>query len=363
MGGSALKNVESRRLSRVDYLRAEHDAIQAIRTVVGPVPRLESILAYRTKQDFGDLDLLLEDVSLPPNLNESLAGVLRSREYAQTENSNVTSFDFDGFQVDVIVTPPELYDTSVNYFAWNDLGNLMGCVARKLGVHFGWDGLSYRLMDGTEQIDRIVVSRDNGRILTFLGYDPIRHSQGFDTPQEIFEYAASSRFFSPEIYLLENRNAKSRVRDAKRKTYASFLRWLKDPQGLAAFQEATGWTPQEARTAEGAEGGSGVPCDANLRRLRAEFPGCAAAIDKALADRARMAVFKESFNGEVVSRMTGLRYAALGAFMDDFREAMSQAAGGSFRNWALEQTPESLQVALQRHVAASQQPTQRKPTP
>jgi hypothetical protein len=101
----------------------------------------------------------------------------------------------------------------------------MGRVAHKQRFKFGHDGLWYMFREGTHAFRDLLLTRDVDTALGFLGYDPQRFAQGFDMLQEIFEYASSSVFFNADIYPLDNRNHRSRVRDRKRKTYMEFLEW------------------------------------------------------------------------------------------------------------------------------------------
>ena len=41
------------------------------------------------------------------------------------------------FQIDFIKVGEENWETSKNYFSYNDLGNLMGRLAQRLGVKYG----------------------------------------------------------------------------------------------------------------------------------------------------------------------------------------------------------------------------------
>lgn len=339
MGGKALKGIDTHRLERKDYERVTREATEIIRGVVGDQPRIAAIEAYRTKPDFGDLDLLVEDLGTSSEAIKTLALRFKSREHFV--NNNVVSYDYQGFQVDVILTPPDQFKTSQGYYAWNDLGNLIGRVADSAGLKFGWDGLIYRVMDGTEKIEDIVVTRDPSVAIDFLGYDAQRHAQGFDTMEDIYRFTASSPHFHPDLYLLENRNAQSRVRDAKRKTYTGFLQWLQDPDGLAAYH-------QEVSSSHG--GWKREDKSVWLARLRSTFPECREALDRTWAERAKLAVFKTHFNGEAVSAVTGLKHQALGQFMTAFRIQVADESGMPFRAWALGQTQESIARALKDHM-------------
>lgn len=340
MGGKAFKSINTHRLAREDYERIKNESISIIKSVLGAKPRLVAIDAYRAKPDFGDLDLLVEDLGVSPQSIQTIAECFHSREHVI--NGNVVSYDYKGFQVDTIFTPPEQFKASQWYFAWNDLGNLIGRIADSAGLKYGWDGLIYRVMDGSEKLEDIVVTRDPAVAIHFLGYDADRFTKGFDTVEDIFRYTTSSPHFHPDLYLLENRNAKSRVRDAKRKTYTGFLQWLKASDGLKAYHQEVssshgGWQREDKAVW--------------LARLRATFPEFREALDRVRAEKAKLELFKTYFNGETVSSMTGLKNQALGQFMAEFRDCIVMKSGTSFRTWSIGQTEESVGRALKDHLS------------
>ena len=115
MGGKALKNTPAKRIQKEDYELVKTSAIAAVRACMGDQSKIESIQAYRSKADFGDLDLLVECKSLEEMDLHQLAQSIATGEYAL--NANVLSFDHKGFQVDLIMTPSEVYDSSKAYFA------------------------------------------------------------------------------------------------------------------------------------------------------------------------------------------------------------------------------------------------------
>ncbi|WP_457824345.1 hypothetical protein, partial [Staphylococcus aureus] len=57
-------------------------------------------------------------------------------------------------------------------------------------------------------------------------YELLRANGGFRNLLDIFQFVVSSPYANLDIYLLENRNHKSRIRDSKRPTYNAFLDWL-----------------------------------------------------------------------------------------------------------------------------------------
>lgn len=160
MGGNALKNTATRRLDRAAFERVSLDVVAGLEAAF-PTARVVVIPAYATKADFGDLDVLMtaEDVEAHGGV-EALKGLATTR-FGATEvvrNGPVLSFDHrdaaapaePGFQVDVIVQARESFDFALNYFSFNDLGNLIGRTAHKQGASFGHDGLWYVYRDTPE---------------------------------------------------------------------------------------------------------------------------------------------------------------------------------------------------------------------
>lgn len=269
-----------------------------------PCRRISVIQSYASKPDFGDLDVLIEggDGFDPYAAAESLGAVEIVR------NGDVTSAGFamdDGvFQVDLIKAPADGFYFAMHYFAFNDLGNLMGRVAHKAGFKLGHAGLIYVLRDeahGSHVIAELLVTNRWAEAITFLGYDPGGYPIGmdsFETLQDVFEYAVSSPYTNKDIYLLENRNNKSRVRDRKRKTYMEFLDWLesKPAESIPRFD----WTDKSLIRAT------------FLNEALESFPAFEKAYYLALdAHRARQA-FQAKFNGGLVAGIAGLSGRELG---------------------------------------------------
>src|SRR5699024_1764549 len=216
MGGNALRaqGFATRRATAAEY----HDhLIPAIMDTAGgvlPDCRMAPVLSYRNKPDFGDADIVLESNYLPPDWQARLSDALGSR--AQVSNGPVFSLEYDGFQVEFWLQPARDYCFARRYFAWNDLGNLIGRVAHGMGFKFGQDGLWHvnrRGAGGCRVVGTLLVTRNFDSALQFLGYDPLSHGAGFDTLEAIYRYAANSIWFDPSAFMLENRSHKARVRD------------------------------------------------------------------------------------------------------------------------------------------------------
>lgn len=301
MGGNALKQHKAVRLEKNDYDRVAGQCIARLRGLY-PDGRIEAIQAYREKQDFGDLDVLVAaDGYDPLKASDALSSVEVVR------NGPVTSVGVETpnggiFQVDLIKSPLKEFDYASRYFRWNDLGNLVGRIAHAMGVAHRHDGLYFYYRDGDHLFREILLTLDHDLALTFLGFDPMRFNRGFDTLEDVFRFVASSCFFNRDIYLLQNRNAKSRVRDSKRPSYMQFLAWCESRPDLPSFSFPV-------------DKGSWLP------RIAEHFPSFSAEHEKAKSDLARIHAAKEKFNGELASRITGLQGKPLGEQVRKFRDS------------------------------------------
>ncbi len=311
MGGKALKNTTTQRLDRADFERVSARVAQVLGERF-PGARVAVIPAYASKADFGDLDILLEsEPAQAAGGTEALMALAREVFHATDlfKNGNVLSFDYretarqtePGFQVDVITMHGASFEFALNYFSFNDLGNLMGRTAHKQGCSFGHDGLWYYFRDGDYKFREVLLTRDFDTALVAMGYDPARFHQGFEGLEDIFGYVAGSAYFNRDIFLLENRNHQSRVRDRKRKTYTEFLKWCEARPALPAY-------PYPADKREW------------LAHLFAQFPPFKGEYDQAQVDLERQRRVKLRFNGEFVRALTGLEDRALGELMRRFKE-------------------------------------------
>eukprot|EP01027_Heterolobosea_sp_BB2_P002079 GEZU01003129.1.p1 GENE.GEZU01003129.1~~GEZU01003129.1.p1 ORF type:complete len:331 (+),score=118.41 GEZU01003129.1:368-1360(+) len=158
-------------------------------------------------------------------LDKFLKETLRSREVAP--NGDVISFEYKNFQVDLIFVAPENFEIATVFFAFNDLGNLMGRIAHRFGLKYGFQGLTYPVNapDGT-RLGNILLSRDPRRIFEFIGFDYDRFLQGFDELKDIFDYVLSSKYFDCSIFDREKMSKINRKRDRKRKTFNAFVDYV-----------------------------------------------------------------------------------------------------------------------------------------
>ena len=202
MGGNAIKGAV--RLDKSEYCALETKVCDAFAKYgIKAFP----VVAYADKSSFGDMDVLVQTDDYSPS---KIACILGATDVVR--NGSVTSMGIPcpqgTFQVDDIgVDSPEWAEV---YFSYNDLGNLMGRIAHKMGFKYGHNGLRYVVRDPDNPsyvVKEILVTYDYPIVFDFMGYDYARYwVESFNSLEDIFEYVADNPFFDPDIYLLQNRN-------------------------------------------------------------------------------------------------------------------------------------------------------------
>lgn len=272
MGGLALKEFGVQRKNKKEHDEIIKKVCNTLREIDKEIEPME-ILAYREKESFGDADILCSSEFLTFDKIEKVMKRLHSKGYVSNVGKNpkekrcdVYSIEVDGFQVDLISLPKEYKQIAWSYFNYNDVGNLMGCVASAMGFKFGFFGLELPLYDSEtgQQYEKISVSTKVESIIKFLGFDFEVYKKGFNNLNEIFKYISCGKYMSPDLFALENRNAKARVRDAKRTTYMNFLEYLKSDVVKKPSNGWFEWKMQEAIIEQRA---------AFLEEAKCTFPG------------------------------------------------------------------------------------------
>lgn len=231
MGGNAFKDLETVRLSTRELEKLSKRVVNELRNFKvywEQFSYIEPIPYYKEKESHRDLDIL---VSCSDYIWSYFTDALTETHDNVYHNKNVISYTEDVssflcsaqyFQVDIIRVDREDFKSALNYYSFNDLGNLIGRIYHNLGLKYGHNGLSYIHRNGDHVCFKINVSKCLYEIYEFIG---LSYKTEFKNLQDIFEFVSSSKYFNPDIYLLQNRNNKSRARDRKRKTYMEFLDW------------------------------------------------------------------------------------------------------------------------------------------
>ena len=225
MGGKLLATwgLPERRLDNVNYEKIKTDLLHTLATDVEfnePV-KLHAMVApaIRDKVDHGDLDIIVgvfDGVDMKWKGKDFLSYIEELTTYKPHKNSNVISFHIQGFQVDVTFVPYEEFAMSVIYTSWGDLGNLMGRIYHKMGLHYGHSGLQFWIRQGmfdnniawsdSDHIyEKVVLSRNAKEIFTIGGFDYDRWLQGFDSEQDVFDFITSSKYFDPALFYVDEK--------------------------------------------------------------------------------------------------------------------------------------------------------------
>jgi hypothetical protein len=225
MGGNAL-NIETKRISSDEYNDIEYEiSILLIENGI----KCFTPYSYESKQSFGDLDILISRESFESNDDMYDFIMDKFSPKSVLRNKSVISFDYIGFQVDFILIDVESYEPAKVYYSYNDLGNLMGRIANKMGFRYGHEGL--RLDYASPHMSKkltIFLSRDPKVIFTFLGFDHNRFREGFYDLEGIFKYVVYSKFFTSSLFQYENLNHQNKTRNKKRVNYRLFLEYIAD---------------------------------------------------------------------------------------------------------------------------------------
>lgn len=299
MGGNALKHLGVQRISANEY----YPLVESVCELFFQMFQQQAtpIKSFATKPDFGDVDLLIVAQDLPLNWRELLVGHFNSRGYVC--NGDVTSMEIRNVQFDFIDCLAVDKDWTEIYFAYNDLGNLMGRIANQMGFKYGHKGLIYMLRDDRKDhvLAAIELHQSAQEVFDFLGYDYAKWQQGFENLEDIFEFVVSSKWFNSEIFLLQNSNYTSRVRNAKRKSYTAFLKWSEENHHrLNQFQ----W-----------ENNAIDQASFHLQRACVKWPELVKRINIEKAKESENRALKLVWNGENVSSWTGYIGRDLGNLM------------------------------------------------
>lgn len=298
MGGRLLSlfDLPEKRIGRDDYERITREVESKLLT---QYPRAESLRTFSSKISFGDLDCLV-DVN---NGEKPLFDFIK-REFhpAPHKNGQTISFPLEGFQCDLISVGKENFDVARDYLAW-ETGCAMGVVANSLGLRYGWDGLhlKYPLNLISPELPAhdfflITLEKRPRVIFEILGFDYERFEQGFSAKEDLFKWIASSNYFDPKIFNLDELNSSNRTRNAKRPTYNALVEWVRDKEGKPR------------------------PSKAEMREfIIREYPHVQAKIEEKSSQIIKNKERAAKFNGNLVRELTGLEGAALGKFIKDFK--------------------------------------------
>lgn len=243
MGGNALKHTGVRRYQDAEFKELAKTLVPKVREVFQT--QAELVKSYKNKESHGDMDIL---VLLNDKFSFKEKMELIETHFNPTDiikNSDCWSFDYQELQIDLIFTPEENWETSQVFFAYNDLGNLMGKIFHKFSLKYGFDGVKYvlRTNDNSRVLKEFVLTKDMEKAFKFIGLSWEKFQEGFTDIKEIFDYVIGSPYFSSESFKLENLNAINKKRNARRKVYQEFVEYTKDIEKNFVFKSKDTYLP------------------------------------------------------------------------------------------------------------------------
>ena len=300
MGGNALTEGLTRRHDKSEYFNKSLDVINRMIRISG-ISRVRLIESYRSKETFGDSDILYSTLWDTPYDVETIKEVFpESKEISR--NTSVISLEYDELQVDLIHVKMCEFNYALDYFAYNDSGNLCGKLAHQLGLKHGHRGLTLPIRDGDNIVGEVILTQEHSTALRLLDLNPDTFDAGFETLEDIFKFVRRSKYFSPESYKLENLNTIGKMRDKKRATYRAFLE----------YNEANPIDNPYIKSKD------------KLVHLEYIFdyfgPAVREEYAKVTQELAATRYIKTRFNGDIVAKLTGYTGKGLGQFMQYLRK-------------------------------------------
>jgi hypothetical protein len=295
-------------MPRAEYLDREREIRAYLHDKIGSNFRIPRY--YTNKPDFGDMDVVVCAAAAEPMgwpvLREEFVSDLG---ITQTKTAGVFSTIYRELQVDFFLREEDVFHSTDSYLSFNDVGNLIGKICRRLGLKYGEDGLSwvFRRPDNEHYRRDILISRNPESIFGFLGLSYEEWLRGFDELDDIFCWVIQSPYFSVHPY----RNPSKRIRDRKtqRPTVARFLHFLEE-QNVDKVH-----VYNEDKSSYVGAISSHFP-DARLEEE----------IAREMSDAVRATQIKERFSGSLVMKLVPLRGKALGAFIKEFLARYSEDA-------------------------------------
>jgi hypothetical protein len=318
MGGNLLKHwdLPDKRLNSEQYESASHFLLKKFSTdgkcLIG-IP-----FSIRNKESHGDLDMICSDLSENKLWKNMTFPKYIEKEfgYAPKINTNVISFPYNEFQIDVTFVEEQNFQTSINYCSWNDTSMLIGRIFHKMGLHFGHSGLSFWIRQGlfdnninwtdNDHIyEKFIISKNQEDILQLGGFDYNVWKSGFDTEEDAFQFVISGDYFDPSLFALENLNHINRVRNRKRGMYMRFVEYIADK----------GFSPKKTFLSK--ENYSLI--------FQEKFPFLKEAINDYRFEYQKTKIINEKFNGRLImEKFQEISGIQIGKLMNNIRKEYSR---------------------------------------
>lgn len=305
MGGKCLKETFTERKTTEQFRDIESRLIPILEEIFDT--ELYVLQFYRSKPDHGDMDVLLKVDNKFYNkkivISDEIEKYLHPNQIVV--NDGTTTFDFDEFQIDLIPVAESVWDSTKFWMDFDPVSNLVGKLCHKFGLKYSPSGTFYPFRGCSGRVIKdIIITKDFRKMMEFLGLDPERKYQGFDTLEEIYDWVISSKYFNPELFLLENLVQDDRKRNKKRPTFSKFLDYIKD---MTYVSEGFNFEKNKTKYLD--------LIDQSFPEVH--FLDQITELKKKDEENQKV---KEKFNGRFVMEWTGLKNKELGNTMIEFKK-------------------------------------------
>ncbi|KAF9533105.1 hypothetical protein CPB83DRAFT_845833 [Crepidotus variabilis] len=219
------------------------------------------------------------------------------------------------YQVDVHVCESKNeWDRIMFYHSYGDLGMILGLIARNMGLKLGTSGL--HLLDHPNT--HYLLSTEFDDILKFLGLSKEVFDRGFNTKRQVFEWAASCKYYDPVRFKTSGQGIRKVKMD--RRMYYEFVEWVRQGRGESDLSE------------DEDESADQLLLDVKANKAREEallYFGKKEEYDAVVRERDGRKRLKEVFTGSVVRDWTKLggNWKAIKLIVDEVRQRLGGEEG------------------------------------
>jgi hypothetical protein len=291
MGGKAIESIINKESERIT-LDEKNFYLSIFK-----FPDFLPIREIGEKKDFGDIDLLINDLN-GLYIYEEICKQNNIKINGKIKNSEITSYAInDAHQIDLIYIKDR--NLAYDYYSDNDKGIIIGNIFHQLGFSYGHKGLYLKL-----ESTKLLLSENTFQILSFLQYPKeqinkiLNKNFIFETFNDMFSFCISTPFFNPSYYSDDYLNNENRTRNKKRKTWNAFKEFLKTQKFENIF----------------------LPNKEILKLQSLIFFNKEKEYIKLFYDAELNKVKKKLFDGNKISLLTGLTGKELGNFIFEFKE-------------------------------------------
>jgi hypothetical protein len=180
-------------------------------------PEMEPVRFLPTKQDHGDIDILVVGTKVQEILKHSLGDKILQ----MSKNGHVISVLYNSpslgkaVHVDFIVSNHKLFATRRHFYAMGDSSAVIGIVAKNLHFKYGTEGFFKRFRDMRGNWHDILITYNLSEGLRILGFPRPEELRNIKTNDDIVEFVKTtpmfnSNWFRPEEMKYQDRQSVNR---------------------------------------------------------------------------------------------------------------------------------------------------------